>query len=69
MYYMTPPPTEDEANLYARQSVQRGARMQIMRDYMKHSYDDGAFDSVWNQLLEAYPEAKHWFDKDGVPAK
>ena len=44
-----------------KESTQRGARMQIMREYMTSG--------EWKLFLDAHPEAADWFDDDGVPVR
>jgi hypothetical protein len=46
--------------------TQRGARMQIMRDWMDSNLGLGG-PSEWWYLVEERPEAAEWFDTDGVP--
>lgn len=45
-----------------RLSTQRGARMQIMREWMVRHY-------IWDPLLRENIEASDWFDADGVPVR
>jgi len=47
--------------------TQRGARMQIMREWMDN-YEAGSLwtGSVWDALAEIR-DADKWFDEDGVP--
>jgi hypothetical protein len=47
--------------LLEKENTQRGARMQIMWEWM--SYKD------WMYFVQEYPDAKNWFDADGVPAR
>ncbi len=53
-----------------RRATQRGARMQIMREWMQqYSYEKSNFfdNSCWHDFMKAHPEAADWFDEDGVP--
>lgn len=51
-----------------KQSTQRGARMQVMRQWLIDFYDDGVFQmSAWDAFLNDHPEAEGWFDERGVP--
>lgn len=48
---------------------QRGARMQIMREWLA-GMESGSLwegDDAWEALVEARPEAADWFDDRGVP--
>ena len=55
---------QDELNKYKKIAMQRGARMQIMREWMM--YPDQPSDG-WDWFVAANPSASRWFDKDGVP--
>lgn len=48
--------------------TQRGARMQIMRDFLV-KIDEPHMDMGWRRFVADYnhPEAAGWFDADGVP--
>ena len=51
------------------QVTQRGARMQVMREWMDSGVElmgAGAW-PVWYGFLEDHPEAAEWFDEEGVP--
>ena len=55
------------ANSFAQTACQRGARMQVMREWMKST------ELMWNcthrpwaMFIESRPEAAEWFDDDGV---
>ena len=50
-----------------RKSTQRGARMQIMREWMSGTMWDG--DNPWREFQRDYPESEKWFDKEGVPSR
>lgn len=52
---------EKECHEYRILSAQRGARMQVLREAMR--------DIDWHHFLYDHPEAKHWFDSDGVPVR
>jgi hypothetical protein len=47
---------------------QRGARMQIMRDWMVEQEAEG-YVSVWHKFLRRRLYAEDWFDGDGVPVR
>lgn len=51
--------TQDELQYYKNQAAQRGARMQMLREWFR-IYE-------WDKFVRAHPEAKDWFDEDGVP--
>ena len=54
----------------AKRATQRGARMQIMRRWMKqYTFNAGGFVDhwCWNDFLKEYPDADDWFDDNGVP--
>ena len=56
----------DDVEELKKLATQRGARMQIMRDYMASALDvDG--NVVWWRLLRERPEVRGWFDEEGVP--
>lgn len=46
--------------------TQRGARMQIMREWMEQQTGLGG-PGEWWYFCEERPAAADWFDKDGVP--
>jgi hypothetical protein len=48
--------------------TQRGARMQIMRDWMDSKRGIGP-PAEWWYFLEERPDAAKWFDADGVPIR
>jgi hypothetical protein len=48
----------------AKCCTQRGARMQIMRDWL--AYPSQPSDG-WERFVTANPSAGQWFDSDGVP--
>lgn len=52
-----------------QKATQRGARMQIMRRWMReYPYGNGFGNyRCWDHFLKTYPEAVNWFDEDGVP--
>lgn len=52
----------EEAEYTGKLSTQRGARMQIMSKWMKR-------DTSWSEFISDYPEAREWFDADGVPVR
>lgn len=56
----------------SKQASQRGARLQIMRDWMKkHSVimnEFGDEQSAWSAFAD-YHDADSWFDEDGVPVR
>lgn len=49
-----------------KKATQRGARMQLMRDWLA-SPENGAGSAEWDWFCERYPNALDWFDEDGVP--
>lgn len=49
----------EDLKYYKKRSAQLSARFQILRENME--IDD------WADILYQYPEAKDWFDEDGVP--
>lgn len=49
----------EDLKYYKKRSTQLSARFQILRENME--IDD------WADILYQYPEAKDWFDEDGVP--
>jgi hypothetical protein len=53
----------EQLELYKRLSTQRGARMQIMREFL----EDKKYQ--WESFVRIRPEAKKWFDEDGVPCR
>ena len=50
-----------------QESTQRGARLQIMREWMVDTLWDGH--STWHRLLQERPGVIDWFDFDGVPVR
>lgn len=48
--------------------TQRGARMQIMREWMDSNRGIGP-PTEWWYFVEERPEAAKWFDADGVPVR
>jgi hypothetical protein len=52
------------ANNFAQTACQRGARMQVMRDYLWYS---GPNMTLWRKFCRVHPEATAWFDDEGVP--
>jgi hypothetical protein len=42
-----------------KKAGQRGARMQIMREFLNHIW--------WGAFVEQRPEVADWFDENGVP--
>jgi hypothetical protein len=46
--------------------AQRGARMQIMREWMNGT-TKRSWHSEWWYFCEERPEARKWFDEHGVP--
>jgi hypothetical protein len=55
----------DEIERLRQQVTQRGARMQLMREYLGR-YTDGN-GTLWGDFLRTKPHAASWFDADGVP--
>jgi len=45
-----------------RQAAQRGARLQILTDWLNAHAPDAA-----HRFFALYPEAEDWFDEDGTP--
>ena len=58
---------EKEINAANKLATQRGARMQMMREWMRGSQWDG--DNPWHEFQRDYPDAADWFDADGVPVR
>jgi hypothetical protein len=48
-----------------QQVTQRGARMQVMWEYLTQ-YSSGSA-ALWRDFLRTKPQAADWFDADGVP--
>ena len=48
-----------------QQVIQRGARMQTMRDYLTRY--SGPSTTLWRDFCRVRPEAAEWFDEEGVP--
>ena len=48
-----------ECDRLRRCCVQRGARLQIIRDMMR--------ETDWLHMVSDRPEMEDWFDEDGVP--
>ena len=48
-----------------QQVTQRGARMQVMRDYLTRY--SGPSTTLWRDFCRVCPEAAAWFDEEGVP--
>jgi len=59
---------QDELKARERQAAQRGARMQIMMEWMDGNMPKWK-DTLWRDFLRNYPEANDWFDEDGVPVR
>jgi predicted nuclease with TOPRIM domain len=55
--------SETEIEQLRKKATQRGARMQIMREWMATR----AGMRVWASFCLEHPEAADWFDADGVP--
>ena len=49
----------EEMALMARKATQRGARLQILREWMR--------ETDWLLFCSDHPEAHNWFDEQGVP--
>ena len=52
----------EEIERLRQQVTQRGARMQLMREYLTQ-YSGG----LWRDFCRMKPEAESWFDTDRVP--
>ena len=51
-----------------QQNTKRGARMQLMREWMGNDMTgDSDYPTALSCFLADHEEAKTWFDKDGVP--
>ena len=62
----------EEIERLRQQVAQRGARMQVMREWMTQAEREDwsmiiSTDRLYEWFLYAYPEAADWFDADGVP--
>jgi len=61
----------DKLDELQRQTVQRSARMQIMRKWMEKNgmaYNaEGDDAAIWTLFCESEPTAGHFFDDNGVP--
>jgi hypothetical protein len=56
------------ANGFAQTACQRGARMQVMREWMLGRELNGCDAAIaWWAFVEERPEADDWFDDEGVP--
>jgi hypothetical protein len=55
----------DEIERLRQQVTQRGARMQVMRDYLTRY--SGPSTTLWRDFCRVRPEAAAWFDEEGVP--
>jgi predicted RNase H-like nuclease (RuvC/YqgF family) len=49
-----------------KKAGQRGARMQIMQEWIEQAPSPTDL-SLWGHFLDDHPEAADWFDDDGVP--
>lgn len=58
---------EEELHTLRRLAGQRGARMQLLREWM--AARGGSKQTLWWHYCDQNPEAKKWFDKDGVPCR
>ena len=47
--------------------TQRGARMQLMKEFMEKSIDYVTGEYVWEAFCHVNPEHADWFDDDGFP--
>jgi hypothetical protein len=57
-----------EIDRLRQQVTQRGARMQVMREWMLDRELNGCDAAIaWWAFVEERPEAAAWFDDDGVP--
>ena len=54
-----------EIDRLRQQVTQRGARMQVMRDYLTRY--SGPSTTLWRDFCRVCPEAAAWFDEEGVP--
>lgn len=61
---------EQRIEALERESTQRGARMQIMRDWMEET-PERLWGDLWQMFLGEHPNSDYqdWFDADGVPVK
>jgi hypothetical protein len=56
------------ANGFAQTACQRGARMQVMREWMEcEQIDIAGAPYAWDEFVNDKPEAADWFDDEGVP--
>ena len=45
----------------------RGARMQLMKEFMEKSIDCMTGEYMWEAFCHVNPEHADWFDDDGIP--
>jgi len=56
------------ANSFAQTACLRGARMQVMREWMKCTeLMWNCTHRPWDMFIESRPDAAAWFDDEGVP--
>lgn len=63
---------EEENTQLAKLATQRGARMQILWQWMNSQVPDQRFETVRDQLLWGNHDLRRiasWFDEDGVPVE
>jgi hypothetical protein len=59
---------QDELDKYKKLATQRGARMQIMLEWMAKQPTSGLGPAnVMTKFIDDRPEAFEWFDHHGVP--
>lgn len=58
---------KEENERLSKCCTQRGARMQIMREFIKRNVITDSFGR--DKLINECPEAAGWFDADGVPVE
>lgn len=59
---------EKEINAANKLATQRGARMQIMREWMTKTFSTHPpYDEISKYFYLDHPEARGWFDENGVP--
>ena len=57
-----------EIERLAKCCTQRGAREQLLKEFMESRTTNGV-DSMWTIYCKINPDAKSWFDGDGVPVR
>ena len=59
-----------QSQSFASLASERGARMQIMREWMQQTfYQHPPYRKLWRWFQHDHSEAADWFDEDGVPVR